>query len=370
MMKQLQALTIWLLVSLSMAAGAAGPFELDFEEVAPGVWAAVRPDSPRFPVMGSATFVVSDEGVVVFDGGGVPVMAELLIEKIRSITDLPVTHVIISHWHGDHNFGIYRFDEEFENVQFVAHTFTDRAMNGSPIDYIANYPNFSERRLPRFKRIVETGLDDQGEPVSEHALKSYARIIADADVIDKEFKRVRLTTPNVVFDDRLVIHSGERRIELLNLGHGNTEGDIIMWLPDEKVVATGDLVVFPSPYAFNMPPKAWAQTLRKMNGLDYATLIPGHGAVQRDRVYVNLLIEVAEDIVKQRDRLISSGVEKDSIAEQLDFSAHEHRFTAGDDYLTGYYEGWFEQPFRNAAVKELSGEPMKTIEPRAGKSGQ
>jgi hypothetical protein len=82
------------------AGGDEGPFQFEFQEIGSGVWAGVRPDGPRFPVMGNTTFVISDAGVVVFDGGGMPAMAEQIIAKVRSLTDKPVTHVVISHWHG------------------------------------------------------------------------------------------------------------------------------------------------------------------------------------------------------------------------------------------------------------------------------
>ena len=226
-MKQIYKVLTLLTLMGSAAAADSGPFDFEFEEVANGVWVGVRPDSPKFPVMGNTTFVISDKGVVVFDGGGMPVMAEKIIDKIRSITDQAVTHVVISHWHGDHNFGIYRFAEEFPNVQFVAHSFTDRAMNGSPVDYIKNYAIFDEIRLPQYQTILETGKDADGNEVTEHDMQAYRQIVADAAVLGPEFKRVRLTVPNVVFDDRLVIHSGSRTIELLSLGHGNTEGDIV-----------------------------------------------------------------------------------------------------------------------------------------------
>ena len=363
-MKQIYRVLTLLMLMGSAAAADSGPFDFEFEEVANGVWAGVRPDSPKFPVMGNTTFVISDKGVVVFDGGGMPVMAEKIIDKIRSITDQAVTHVVISHWHGDHNFGIYRFAEEFPNVQFVAHSFTDRAMNGSPVDYIKNYAIFDEIRLPQYRTILETGKDADGNELTEHDMQAYRQIVADAAVLGPEFKRVRLTVPNVVFDDRLVIHSGSRTIELLSLGHGNTEGDIVMWLPEEALVAAGDLVVLPSPYAFNVPPKAWAATLRKLNGLNYKVLVPGHGAVQRDSSYVDLVIAVAEDIANQRDAMIAEGVSTEDVESRLDFSAYEERFTGGDTYIKGYYDEWFEQPLRAAAMKELTGEPMKEIGPR------
>jgi glyoxylase-like metal-dependent hydrolase (beta-lactamase superfamily II) len=94
------------------------------------------PDAPRSPVMGNTTFVISEQGVVVFGGGGAAIMSDLVINNITSLTDLPVTHVINSHWHGDHNFGIYRFGEEFENVQSIAHEFTRDVFESERIHYI------------------------------------------------------------------------------------------------------------------------------------------------------------------------------------------------------------------------------------------
>jgi glyoxylase-like metal-dependent hydrolase (beta-lactamase superfamily II) len=352
------------LLFLSTAANA-GPFEFEFEELAPGVWVGVRPDGPRFPVMGTTTFVISDEGVVVYDGGGMPVMAEQIIKKIRSITNVPVTHVVISHWHGDHNFGVYRFAEEFSHVQFIAQRFTRDAMNSAKIQYIERYPDFIKNRLPGFHEIIATGKEEDGTVLTESDLIEYRRIIEDADEIDAEFKRARVTEPNAVFDENLTIVSGDRVIELKNLGHGNTEGDIVLWLPKEKIVATGDIVVMPSPYAFNVPPRAWADTLKNINDLDYAILVPGHGEIQRDTAYVDLLIESAISIADQRDSMLSKGVSEEEVEEQLDFSAFEERFTGGDEYIKGYYTAYFEKPFRKAAMKALTGEPMVVLEPKS-----
>jgi len=249
-------------------------------------------------------------------------------------------------------------------VQVVAHAFTDRAMRGSPIDYIANYATFVEKPVPEYRQIVESGVDSDGQPASEHDLMVYRDILSEPELVDREFQRAQLTLPTLVFDDALTIRSGARTIELLHLGAGNTEGDIVMWLGDERIVASGDLVVLPSPYAFNMPPRQWADTLRRLNGLNYVTLVPGHGPVQHDSAYASLLIAVADDIADQRDALVAEGVAPEEIGERLDFSAYKERFTRGDAYIEGYYDDWFEQPFRAAAVKELSGEPMVEIGPR------
>ena len=359
---------LWIVLTLIVGVSSAtaeerSPFEFEFEKLAEGVWAGVRPDGPRFPVMGSVTFVIGDTGVVVFDGGGMPAMAEQTMEKIGSLTDKPVTHVIISHWHGDHSFGIWRYLEEYPNVQVVTHDFTDRAQRGSNVDYIRNYAVFETEQVPRFKEMVETGKDSAGNDLPEGTIGQLQGIIDAAPVLAPELVRAKLTQATVAFEGTLVIYSGGRRIELHHLGHGNTEGDIVMWLPEEKVLAAGDLVVLPSPYAFNMPPTAWVETLKELNGLDYETLVPGHGPVQRDTTYVDLLIDVGTDIANQRDKMVEEGVATEEIAEKLDFSSWEEKFTGGDPYIKGYYHAWFEGPFRAAAVKELSGEPMVVIGP-------
>jgi glyoxylase-like metal-dependent hydrolase (beta-lactamase superfamily II) len=337
-------------------------FSFEFEEIAEDVWVGVRPDGPRFPVMGNTMFVIGDEGVVVFDGGGAATMADQIIEKIRSLTTNPVTHVVISHWHGDHNFGVYRFAEEFPDVQFVAHRFTAKVIDSTRIAYIDRNATMIERNLPEFRRIAETGIDSEGNEVSAHDRESYARTLEDADLIEYEFQRLQVIAPNVIFDDKLTIESGKRRLELLHLGHANTAGDIVMWLPDEQIVATGDIVVLPTPYAFNVPPRAWAETLRNINALDYKTLVPGHGEVQRDTDYVDLIIESADSIADQRDALLADGLAVEEVGAALDFSAFEKRFTGEDDYVKVFYDAYFEQPFREAAMKALTGEPMVAIE--------
>lgn len=354
---------LWPILLLADFADAQSPFVFEFEELAPGVWTGVRDDAPRFPVMGNTLFVISEEGVVVFDGGGMPAMSEQVIAKIRSLTDQPVTDVVISHWHGDHFFGVSRFADEFPGVRFVAHEFTRDVINSTRINYVDRERGFVESNREEFEKIVETGVDSEGNAQSEIERMVYQRILDDEDEIDYEFLRAKVIPPDTVFTDSYTIESGGKRIELLHLGHGNTAGDIVMWLPDERIVATGDIVVLPSPYAFNVPPRPWADTLRAINDLDYEILVPGHGPVQRDTQYVDLVIEAADSIAAQRDELLADGLEGEALEERLDFSAFEERFTGGDEYTKGYYDAWFVGPFRKAATKALTGEPMVAIEP-------
>src|SRR5512141_2097619 len=116
------ALLLLLFVQIGSAVSAsANPFEYAWQQLAPGVWGAIRQDPFELPQEGNAVFVVTDSGVVLFDAGGSPLMGEAIVAKVRSLTDKPITHVILSHWHGDHMRGLQAIRAAFPNIAIVTH---------------------------------------------------------------------------------------------------------------------------------------------------------------------------------------------------------------------------------------------------------
>ncbi len=349
-------LALW---AITARAELADPYTYSWHELAPGVWSGVRENGPRVPVMGTSTFVVGDNGVIVFDGGGAPIMSERLMAKIAEVTDKPITHVIISHWHGDHNFGIWRIVEEFPGVQVIAHSFTYEASVGKPIDYVNRAHDAVTRYLPTVEKYLETGMDDDGvTPLTDLDMEIYRDFKKNVAALDKEFERYRKTVPNLTFENKLVIHSGEREVQILFLGAGNTEGDAIMWLPEEKIVATGDVVVRPTPYAYNVYPEKWAATLRALNDLDFDILVPGHGDIQYDRTYTTLMIGALDSVAQQAKQFVDDGLSYDEAMEKFDLSALDDRFTGGDAYIERYYHGYFTEPLFDSAYRWAKGEVL------------
>ena len=339
------------------------PYTYTWHELAPGVWSGVRENSSQSPVMGTSTFVIGDNGVIVFDGGGAPIMSERLMTKIASLTDKPITHLVISHWHGDHMFGVFRIVEEFPDVQVIAHPFTRAATLGRPMDYLKKQPTAIERRIAvitdRLAKFEESGDTETYHP---DRMESYRYFIKHQALLDAQFKTYDFTLPTITFEKKLVIYSGTREIQLLHLGDANTEGDVIMWLPQDKIVATGDVIVLPTPYAFNTDPKKWAATLRAINALGYDTLVPGHGAIQHDMDFMNLTIEALDSIAEQTDQFIADDLSQEEAMEKLDFSAFDERFTGGDSYIDTYYQAYFTTPLRSSAYRAAMGEVMVKLE--------
>ncbi|WP_223115387.1 hypothetical protein [Luteimonas suaedae] len=93
-----------------------------------------------------------------------------------------------------------------------------------------------------------------------------------------------------------------------------------------------------------------------MKALDFAILVPGHGDIQHDAAYADLLIEAFELVAVQIKPLIAEGLDEEAAVARLDFSSVEPRFTEGDEFLAGRFDAWFKRPIGRAAYRVESGD--------------
>jgi glyoxylase-like metal-dependent hydrolase (beta-lactamase superfamily II) len=105
--------------------------------------------------------------------------------------------------------------------------------------------------------------------------------------------------PTLMFTDKIDIDLGNRDVQVRHLGRGNTPGDAIVYLPREKILVAGDLLVYPIPYTYDGYPAEWSQTLEKMSQLDFDTIVPGHGPVLHGKTYLNLVTDMFSSAVEQ-----------------------------------------------------------------------
>ena len=333
----------------------ANPFEYSWQELAPKVWAGIRQDPFELPQEGNAVFVVTDQGVVLFDAGGSPLMGESIVAKVRSVTPKPITHVVISHWHGDHMRGLQAIQAAFPNVTIYAHPYSRDFM-------AATQDRWLKRRVsmvPNIRKGLAAALaadhDLSGRPLipAEKAWLMQGQTIVDQ--LDRENNRTTYVIPNASFADRMVLYLGGREIQFLHLGNSHTAGDIVMWLPQEKIVATGDIVTAPVPLMPSAYTRDYAGVLQKIEALDFKTLVPGHGAVQHDAAYVDLLIDTIRSVSEQMKSLLARGTAKEDAIAKIDYSGLESRFTHGDPFLTNRFKDYVTAALANAAYLVESG---------------
>jgi glyoxylase-like metal-dependent hydrolase (beta-lactamase superfamily II) len=343
----------------TVVAPATGPGVYDFElrRLADGIYVAVRPDVFRQPVEGNLTFLVHADDVVVVDAGGTQASAESAIKLLRTVTDKPVRYVVNTHWHGDHNLGNAAFVKAYPGVEIVAHPRTIAGMTASNID-LDNLPGQLRETITALRKGIETGKDEQGQPLPPDRLERWKKMVPDLETSLAESRRTRIVLPTMSVADALVLRRGEREIHVRYLGRGNTEGDLVVWLPRERIVMSGDLVVQPQPYGFGSYPTEWIKTLDALAALDYRYLVPGHGEVQQDTAYIRSLQALIEKVRVQAVTAVKGGATLAQLRERLDLGELETAFTGGDARRKFLLKAWFLDPFTLSAYKEAKGDPI------------
>jgi cyclase len=329
-------------------------FAVTVQEIADGIYVFGRQPSWRFSVQPNTLVIVNESDVVVVDGG-YGGYSENIVREIRRITHKPVSVVVNTHWHQDHNLGHYVFKREWPQAQIIAHHETRAWMMGdddflgqkNPVDL----DETTERQRQRLEKARQEGR-------SPAILAYIADVIEGIPAARDEFTRAILVPADETFSERLVLHRGDRRIELLYFGVANTPGDVILWLPQERIVATGDVVVRPTPYGFGSSPRSWANVLRSINALDYRILVPGHGDLQRDTFYVEQLAAMMSAVSKQACAAVASGAKDGAaVTQAIDWPSFEPAFTGGDPLLSDLFESWFKRPIGAGALEEIANDP-------------
>jgi glyoxylase-like metal-dependent hydrolase (beta-lactamase superfamily II) len=347
----------------SAAVPAGDPLELEWRELAPGVFAGVRPMSWRQPVVGTTVVVIGNTGVLVFDPAGFALQGERLVRKIGELTDLPVTHLAVSHWHDDHHLGVYKVLDKFPKAELIAQEFTARAV-ASPLMGDIDGPSDEELKAQResMQKALQSGKRADGTPLSDSARDYYADVLKYGDFVAADMRRAKVSVPASTVKERRVIDLGGRQVELRHIAPGNTKGDLFLWLPAERILATGDIVVRPTPYGFGSYPRTWGGVLRNLEALDPRIVVPGHGDILTDTAYLDLLAETMDLVVKQVDPRAAEGKSLDEIRAAFDWSPVESRFVEGDPTRARLFELWFKTPIVEAEYNEATGKGNESLD--------
>ena len=137
----------------------------------------------------------------------------------------------------------------------------------------------------------------------------------------------------------------------------NTDGDAIAWLPRQRILVTGDIVVSPIPFGFFSFPESWISVLQRLKGFDFALLVPGHGEPQRDATYLDRLIGTIADIRAQVAPLARQGLGLDEVRKKVDFSRQSDIFGTTPRLRAAFEPLWLTPMVENA-WKEARGVPI------------
>ncbi len=269
----------------------------DLQKVADGVYAALA--RPRTPINCNAAVIVYDEGVLVVDTHSRPSSARALIQQIKGVTDKPVRYAVNSHFHWDHAQGNHAYPVAFpKQVAIVASEATRENLINLGMQRVKEQIDNGPRQIDDVKRRLAAEKDPATQATLRDELRQQEEYLA-------EVRSLELTLPDLTFDKSLILHRPDRDVVLLFLGRGHTSGDVVAYLPKQRVVATGDLLHGWMPFMGDSYPPEWVATLDALDKLDFDHIIGGHGGVKPKahlRFFRNYLADLIAEVRRARDR--------------------------------------------------------------------
>lgn len=249
--------------------GDLGEKKKSFIELAPGAYGYTAEGDPNSGV------IIGDDAVMVIEAQATPLMAADVLAKIRSVTDKPVKYLLLTHYHAVRVLGASAYHAQ---------------------EIITSHKTW--------EMIVERGKQDWASE-----FQRFPRLFRGHESIPG------LTWPTMTFTDKMTVDLGNKKVEIMHLGEGHTRGDVVAWLPEDRVLYAGDLVEYgATPYCGDAQLERWKDTMRHLSALHPKALVPGRGealtdektcqeAIQGTADYTSMLLDIAKESVKKGETL-------------------------------------------------------------------
>lgn len=219
---------------------------ISFDELAPGAYGYTAEGDPNSGV------VVGDGTVLVVDAQATPIMARDVIARIRAVTDKPIRHVVLTHYHAVRVLGA----SAYEGAEVIA------------------------------SDVCRDMTVERGQQDTDSEIGRFPRLFRGKESIPG------LTWPTLTFHKRMTLYLGKREVQVIHIGRSHTAGDTVVWLPKEKVLFSGDVVEFgATPYCGDAHFADWPATLAAVEALGAEALVPGRGRALRNKAEVQEAIE-------------------------------------------------------------------------------
>ncbi|MFN3147196.1 MAG: MBL fold metallo-hydrolase [Paracoccaceae bacterium] len=241
---------------MSKAFASAGDMEekkITFAEIGEGLYAFTAEGDPNSGV------IIGDDSVMIVEAQATPRLARKVIDCVRSVTDKPITHLVLTHYHAVRVLGASAY-----GAPQVIMSDTARSM------------------------VVERGQEDW-----DSEFDRFPRLFQGHEEIPG------LTWPTTTFSDAMTVYLGNRRVDIMHLGRAHTAGDAVVWVPDAEVMFTGDIVEYHSAcYCGDGHFGDWGETLDNIAAFDPAAIAPGRGDALVGPEMVRAALENTRDFVE------------------------------------------------------------------------
>jgi cyclase len=294
-----------------------------FTELADGVWFATYNET--LYAMSNSLVLVGDNDVIVVDSHVTPTAARALRADIATITDKPIRYLINSHFHFDHAHGNQAF---VEDVDIIGHTYTRAKLSGERGNVLEEDTfKFFAGSVPDIVANLRARADAEADPARKAQLERTWQTQLD---YMNAIPEIKPTPPNITFDEHMVIFQRRspenREIQLVSFGRGHTGGDVVVYLPAERMAYTADMMLGSLSYMGDGFVDEWPDALEGLKGLDVDMLIPGHGQPFGDLERIGYFQDYLRDLWAKTNEMYRQGLTAEQTAQQIDLTAHSARY--------------------------------------------
>lgn len=329
--------------------------EREVATLADGVY-EIRHKDP-FPgwVHGNTTVIVGEREVLVVDSCSTVAAAREDIAQIRQWTSKPVRYLVNTHWHQDHNAGNQEYRDAFPGLAIVAHEATRQMEGETAPNVAADITREATEIKDRLESKLSTGKTKGGKDLTATEKAEAAERLLEIGGMLEQARIYTYEAPTLTFAHEVSFDLGGREVQVRHGGRGNTAGDVYVYLPKEKILVTGDLLVRPVPYAFDGYPTEWIRTLESLSVLDANTIVPGHGEVMHDKGYLLNVIALMKSAVTQVEAQLrrSSEASLADVTKAVDLKGFREDLAGGDPTGAGFFDVSMGTKFVELAYHEL-----------------
>jgi cyclase len=287
-----------------------------YEKVMDGIYYLTS--SGTMNVGANSPVIVNNDETMIIDSEITPAAARAIVQDIKAFTNKPIGFVIDSHYHYDHAHGNQIFGS---NVAVIGHDNTRKRLLTNVLEqytYLSSVQNLPERIVTLKERIAQ-----EKDPQQKATLE---RQVASSQAYLEQIKETRVTPPNQTFATKMTIYRAGRELQILYLGRGHTDTDIVVYLPKERLVCTGDLMESQISYMGDSYPDEWIGTLDRLRALDFDTVMPGHGVVFKGKQKIEVFQKYLRDVITQTTALRKQGLSADAAPAKIDVTAYSGEF--------------------------------------------
>jgi glyoxylase-like metal-dependent hydrolase (beta-lactamase superfamily II) len=311
-------------------------------------------------VHGNGVAIIGPDGVFFIDTYIQFNYAEEAIRRLKRITNLPVTYVLNTHSHDDHTTGNGVFRRIFPASRLIVQDAAVEGLEHRVKAKVEGEAKFIAANIAQTDSEVTAGKTNGGTPITG-SMKAYWDLsLREAREYQRQYRPEKYVSPDITFSDTLAMRWGRLTLKMIHMTeNGHSRSDVIVWIPEQRLIVAGDLVVAPTPY-YSLP--GITNAVHALIALDPAIIIPGHGPIEHDLSYVRLLERAFSTYQRAADSAIAANVPVRQAMDSISFPDIDRAFTGDDEMKTFTYRSFFTRnvfarAYRDAAPPKVSSGP-------------